>query len=381
MTRPVFRRLAPVVLIAALTAIAVTAFAVGEVRVGGAVGCLLLGTVAVVVLDLRARLADVAHMLRLAAERHRRLERRLKDRPAPEASENDLAGLGERIDQVDRRILGSFEAERLRAADRHREVLESVPGAVADAIARYDGSPAEHAARDTVAAIRRSAGRVLTRGVADLRAQTEQIEALLQLLPRISPRAPLPATGNWALDAVSMLDLVDLIERERPSIVLELGSGTSTVWLGYLLEQYGARLVSLDHDDKYASATRDSLSKHGLDATAEVRTAPLVPVQIDDEEYSWYDVAAIRDIEKVDVLLVDGPPKATGPFARYPAVPMVESRLSNGACIVLDDSDRPEEAATLERWLNRVGGATTTRSPGSRLTVLRLPASPAVEQN
>jgi len=374
MTRPALRRLVPVALVAALTAVAVTAFAAGHARVGGAVGGLLLGTVAIGVLDVRTRLGDVAHMLRLAAVRNKSLERRVEDVRRLLAGEDGPVGLGERIDQAERRFLGAFESERLRAADRHREIVEVVPDAVAEAVARSGGSPDERAARDAVAAVHRGTDRVLTSVAASMRSQTEQIEALLQLIPRITPRAALPATGNWALDAVSMLDLVDLIERERPSVVLELGSGTSTVWLGYLLEQYGARLVSLDHDEHYASATRVSLAKHGLGATAEVRTAPLVPVQIDGEEFSWYDLSCLEGVENIDVLLVDGPPKATGPLARFPAVPLVESRMSGAACVVLDDSDRPEEAETLDRWMARIEGATMTKSAGSRLAVVRLPA-------
>jgi len=89
---------------------------------------------------------------------------------------------------------------------------------------------------------------------------------------------------------------------------------------------------------------------------AEVRLAPLRSLRVDGEDYRWYDTAAVEDLDGIDLLLVDGPPAAVGPLARYPAVPRLESKLSPTATIILDDAARSDERQILMRWTeNRVG--------------------------
>src|SRR5699024_5214599 len=74
--------------------------------------------------------------------------------------------------------------------------------------------------------------------------ETQETEALLHLQSRIEPRAVLPSLGRWAMDAKSMLQLVDLFDEVKPKLVVEIGSGTSSVWLGYLAEEGHAQVVS-----------------------------------------------------------------------------------------------------------------------------------------
>src|SRR5690606_30165031 len=54
-----------------------------------------------------------------------------------------------------------------------------------------------------------------------------QLLAMAQLLPRIDASAPLPAPGGWAAEASTLLYLSDLIQRHRPELVVECGSGSS----------------------------------------------------------------------------------------------------------------------------------------------------------
>jgi predicted O-methyltransferase YrrM len=194
------------------------------------------------------------------------------------------------------------------------------------------------------------------------RQQHREFEALLQLHRSTAARAPLPASGHWALNATNLLDVLHLIGEGRPKVVLELGSGTSTVWIAYALERSGGRLVSVDHLPEYAERTRSWLSAHGLTGVAEVREAPLRPVTLGDETFRWYDPAAFTDLTDVDLLLVDGPPGATGPQARYPALGVLAERLSTTATVVLDDAERPDEEQTVRRWMDSVDGLTRQRA-------------------
>src|SRR6201999_796644 len=85
-----------------------------------------------------------------------------------------------------------------------------------------------------------------------LRAQTREIEALLQLFRDFGPRAPMPSSGGFALNPTDLLDLIHLVRTRKPRLVVELGSGTSTVWMAYVLQQTGGKLISLDHERGYA---------------------------------------------------------------------------------------------------------------------------------
>lgn len=233
------------------------------------------------------------------------------------------------LEQMERRFLGSFEAERLRSAERHRELAAHIEQVVSKA---HLGS-----------------NRRITRAVTQTsREELREIEAILQAYARTSPRALMPASGDFALNARSLVHLLDVVRAKAPQVVVELGSGTSTVWLAYVLQGSGARIISIDHDPLYAAKTRAQLVKHGLTDVAEVRVAELSSP--DETLAAWYDMTAFEDVTDIDILVVDGPPESVGPLSRLPALPQLFERLSSDALVLLDDADRPGELETIERW-------------------------------
>src|SRR5699024_4799967 len=167
-------------------------------------------------------------------------------------------------------------------------------------------------------------------------AETQQTEALLQLLSKVQPRWIMPSLGRWALDAKAMLHLCQIVEVSRPRRVLELGSGTSTVWLGYLAESIGATVVSIENDNVFKIKTEQLLQRHALSNVVTVIEAPLETVQIDGRAYSWYSPGAFEGIREVDLLLVDGPVGTTNRWARYPAVPLLRPVLAENSLVALD---------------------------------------------
>lgn len=180
-----------------------------------------------------------------------------------------------------------------------------------------------------------------------------QIEALVQLMPRVDTATRrFPASGWWALSADTLLFLSDYIERERPQNIVEIGSGASSIWVGSFASKVGAHLTSLEHDGKYARETQRMVEDFDLSETVTVIEAGLKPTTVSREEYLWYDVEATSDLpELIDLLIVDGPPEATGNFARFPALPLLADRLRPGAVILLDDTHRPDEQEILESWM------------------------------
>ncbi|MEE6289012.1 class I SAM-dependent methyltransferase [Georgenia sp. MJ173] len=167
---------------------------------------------------------------------------------------------------------------------------------------------------------------------------------------------PLPGSGGWALSASTLLGLWDVVTQERPATIVECGSGSSTLWLGYAAREIGgARVVALEHKAAFARRTEDLLTRHGLQGIADVRHAPLSAVEIDGETYRWYDRAQVSDLGVIDLLLVDGPPKGTGPMARFPAVPLLRQQLRPGALVVVDDAHRADEQEAVRRWSEHAG--------------------------
>ena len=188
----------------------------------------------------------------------------------------------------------------------------------------------------------------------ELKQTFRQLEALQNLNAVLPTSDVLPATRGWAASPDLLLALVNLVITERPSLIVECGSGASTLWLALALRRFGidGRIIALDHDPVFSGRTRDFLARHDVLDLAEVRDAPLESFSLDGETYSWYARTAWEDLAGIDLLFVDGPPAATGHQARYPALPLLNKSLSPIATIVLDDLIVPDMREVLPRWLD-----------------------------
>jgi predicted O-methyltransferase YrrM len=189
---------------------------------------------------------------------------------------------------------------------------------------------------------------------AEIRQTFRQLEALQNLSAMVPTSDVLPATRGWAASPDLLVVLVDLVITERPPLVVECGSGASTLWLALAMRRFGidGRIVALDHDPVFGGKTRDRLARHGVGDLAEVRDAPLESFSLDGETYSWYARRAWEDLTGIDLLFVDGPPASTGHQARYPALPLLSGSLSPVAAVVLDDLVVPDMQKVLRLWLD-----------------------------
>jgi len=179
-----------------------------------------------------------------------------------------------------------------------------------------------------------------------------QLEALQNLSAVLPATDVLPATRGWAASPDLLAVLVDLVITERPSLVVECGSGASTLWLALAMRRFEikGRIIALDHDPVFGGKTRCLLARHDVGDLAEVRDAPLESFSLGGETYSWYARRAWEDLTGIDLLFVDGPPAATGHRARYPALPLLSGSLSPAATVVLDDLVVPDMQEVLRLW-------------------------------
>jgi predicted O-methyltransferase YrrM len=168
-----------------------------------------------------------------------------------------------------------------------------------------------------------------------------QMEAYVQLHSLIKFNAPLPATRGWVGSPDLLVTLVHVVRTFKPKLVVELGSGVSTV----VMAKAGAKkIISFDGSEEFARGTRNLLAAHGARGV-EVRATKLAPYK---NSSGWYDPSAFRDIKKIDLLVIDGPQGGDDSNARYPALDVLLSKLSPKAIIILDDANRPGERKLAE---------------------------------
>lgn len=179
-----------------------------------------------------------------------------------------------------------------------------------------------------------------------------QVSGVIGIYATLKPEMPYPAFGGWAVAGDCAERLVKLILSMQPKAVIEVGSGLSTVLIGQALELIGreGHVVSLEHEEKWLEETATQVAAHGVDHRVTLVHAPLVDTPIGDEILPWYDLGAADLPDLAQLIFVDGPPEATGPLARYPALPLLFDRIDDNGILLMDDASRPDELAAIERW-------------------------------
>jgi predicted O-methyltransferase YrrM len=174
----------------------------------------------------------------------------------------------------------------------------------------------------------------------------------------------MPELGAWAISPSTLIWVLDRLSDSSVRTILELGSGSSTIWFATALAKRGGegQIVALESSADYAARTRADLAKHRLQDRAQVLHAPLVDTAVPGRENQpWYDISVLPDLPPVDLLFVDGPVGSIAHQVRYPAYPLLADRLAPGATVVLDDTGRPAEAAIAKAWKQETFGGRRLR--------------------
>lgn len=201
----------------------------------------------------------------------------------------------------------------------------------------------------------------------------KQIEACIRLQSYLGAETILPDLHNWPISPDFGVLLINLAEQNGYDLVIEFGSGTSTLILARALERVGRRdgrtpspLLSFDHLKEYHEKTRNLLKQAAIIKHVSVVLAPLVAWQSQQgDSFSYYACdEALHELKRClpdsatrVLVIVDGPPAATGRHARYPALPMVldvfppEKFTSH---FLLDDYLRADEQEIAARWLTEL---------------------------
>lgn len=287
----------------------------------------------------------------------------------------------ERVEAAERRILGALETHSYDQGVIQSE-QKNLMSTLAETLGRFPNSTNSFPNDLTALTPNRWRGpdphqvqaivTKISRHVTDtVRDSTRQMEALVHLSSHFSDKKlPMPSTGGFALDPQALAHLISLVTERRPQRILELGSGTSTIWLGYLCRSLGSKLITLDHLEEYLELTRTAVDRHHLNAQVECRLAPLEELEYESTFYRWYSPKAFAGLSEIDMVVIDGPPASTGKKARYPALPYIIDILAANATVVLDDAHREDERAIIESWQEVFTEFTEIEHGTSRLGIL-----------
>jgi predicted O-methyltransferase YrrM len=181
----------------------------------------------------------------------------------------------------------------------------------------------------------------------------------------------------WSEGAMSPAGLATVateISFAERLVIVELGSGVSTIVLARLARQLGGRIWAVEHHPGWAGWVRRAIERDGLGEVATVVNAPLEPHPLARDGAPWYAATALDELPAagIELLLVDGPPGYGEGMAasRYPALPVLGERLADGALVVLDDAAREAESEILDAW-ERDQGFTFDRRRAERIAVGR----------
>jgi hypothetical protein len=96
---------------------------------------------------------------------------------------------------------------------------------------------------------------------------------------------------------------------------------------------------------------RQLLRRNDLERFVTIIAVPLVKKRYDGfaTDFHWYDLDPTTIPEPIDLLIVDGPHGSVNRYARYPAGPELLPKLSRNARVFVDDANRRDEQAMVQR--------------------------------
>jgi predicted O-methyltransferase YrrM len=181
-----------------------------------------------------------------------------------------------------------------------------------------------------------------------------QTEALFSIFSILNPEIPLPSMNGWTINPDFAITIINNIILSKPSIILEMGSGVSTVIAAYSLKKIGGgKIISLEHEQEFVEKNLQKIREHNLQEFAEIIYAPLKKWSEGTKEWLWYDTAKIEQIDTIDLVIVDGPPRKIQEMSRYPALPILFNKLSHNSVIILDDFKRKDMNTMIDLWLSQ----------------------------
>lgn len=150
----------------------------------------------------------------------------------------------------------------------------------------------------------------------------------------------------WSVSRTCAVALFRHCMVHKPKLIVDFGSGASTLAFALYAAKEGAKVISLEHDESFCETTRKALCEAGLEAHVDLQVAPLVPVSSGPFRGLGYRFVLDQG-EKVDFAFIDGPPEKIG---RMMTFPLLQDHLSPTWVVWLHDALRPGERKAVSAW-------------------------------
>lgn len=265
-------------------------------------------------------------------------------------------------------------SEQMQSIKDQAQVLAAQQPALETAVTALLKQQAEQQSKqqtDELLRVRRYLENLIKSNSANTTRQVQSFIGMQEYLATGSLPAFNSQSHSWPVSSDFALFLMQRVVFEQYDLIVEFGSGMSTVLLAKTLataaERTGSkppRFVSFDHLERYYSQTKEHLDQAGLGGSVDLVLAPLAEWKgADGEKQDYYDcrkklsdlARSKSPVFKRILVIVDGPPASTGPQARYPAGPIVAASFPKAHIdFVLDDYIREDEKETAQRWLSEL---------------------------
>jgi len=149
---------------------------------------------------------------------------------------------------------------------------------------------------------------------------------------------PVPGAANHSLLYVILRAVKEL----TPQSVVEFGAGQSSILLSRMKDAgiFTGSILTVEHNPEWAQRISSKVNHR-------VCAVPLTEQTSHGKLYLGYDLRTLDFPEKIDLLLIDGPPawEANHSHARFSCLPAFEHLDPAGFMIIIDDAERGGEAA------------------------------------
>lgn len=189
--------------------------------------------------------------------------------------------------------------------------------------------------------------RLMTRACANLR-EGKPLSAVLDQFVEAWGDDGFSATRGYLDEVVETA-----IKAKGP--ILEIGSGLTTI----ILNTISDNVYSFEHSPEFYNQTLSRL--RALNLRPQIQLAPLKA----HEDFDWYGPDLSSTPRNFALVIADGPPGNTR-GGRYGLLPVMRQYFRDDATILLDDAERPSEAAVLDRWASEFGLTYSLRTHGAK---------------
>jgi len=163
---------------------------------------------------------------------------------------------------------------------------------------------------------------------------------------------------GWTLDGETITFLWNLLQQEQPRVIIECGSGLSTLVFARGFETYGfgssnsCSLVSLEQNLWVKKAVETRLQACGLEHHVSVMHSRVSRAR-GEYQLDPNTLRAHLGSEKADWVVIDGPAGPDG--CRASTLPLLAQFCRPGARWFLDDAYRDGELEVLNNWRGLTG--------------------------